>query len=82
MEKKQMVSCKRVEGEVQNNDGEFAEIQTIGMDGIEKNLLVETIQIHRCDTTNTPEEFQRRFPMGLRLCILMSIAITFPLRAV
>ena len=54
-------------GDIDRNDGEFAEVLTIGIDGIEKDLMLETIQLHRCDTGNTPEEFQRRFPVGMRL---------------
>ena len=64
MKKNQMVVRKRVQGKVEYNDGEFAEIQTIGIEGIEKNLLLETIQIHRGDTENTPDEFQGRFPVS------------------
>jgi hypothetical protein len=74
----QMLTRKRVEGEVEYNDGEFAEIQTIGVEGIEKNLCLETIQIHRCDTENTPEEFQRRFPVGMRLGVMTTTEITVP----
>ena len=69
MEKNQMMTLKQVEGEVEYNDGELAEIQTVGTDGIEKNLLLETIQMHRSDDTNTPEEFRHRFPVGMRLSI-------------
>jgi hypothetical protein len=47
---KRSISRKRVHGEVEHNDGEFAEIQTVGIEGIEKDLLLETIQVHRCDT--------------------------------
>jgi len=75
-----MLTSKRVEGEVEYNDGEFAEIQTIGIEGIEKNRCLETIQIHRGDTENTPEEFQRRFPVGLMLGILTTTEITVPHR--
>jgi hypothetical protein len=78
MEKTQMLTSKRVEGEVDYNDGEFAEIQTIGIEGIEKNRCLETIQIHRCLTENTPDEFRRRFPVGLMLGILTTTEITFP----
>ena len=34
-----MVVSKKVEGEVEYNDGDFAEVQTFGIEGIEKNLL-------------------------------------------
>jgi hypothetical protein len=51
MEKTRIVSHKRVQGEIEYNDGEFAEIQTVGIEGIEKDLLLETIQVHRGDTS-------------------------------
>ena len=73
-----MLTSKRVEGEVEYNDGEFAEIQTVGIEGIEKNLLLETMQLRRCDTENTPDEFQRRFAVGMRLGILTTTEITVP----
>jgi hypothetical protein len=76
MRKDQTIIRKRVEGEVEYNDGHFAEVQTAGIGGIEKHLILETIQISRCDTTNTPEEFQRRFPVGMRLGILTTTEIT------
>ena len=70
MEKTQMIVRKQVEGAVQYNNGEFAEVDTIGIEGLEKDRLLETIQVHRCDTEDTPEEFQRRFPVDVRLDIL------------
>jgi hypothetical protein len=42
------------------------------------DLLLETIQIHREDTQDTPEEFRRRFPVGLMLTILTTTEISFP----
>jgi hypothetical protein len=78
MEKTRMVIRKRVEGKVQYNDGDFAEVMTNGIEGIEKNVLLKTIQIHCCDTENTPEEFQHRFPVGLCLDILTVAEITCP----
>ncbi len=71
-----MVVRKKVEGEVQFNDGEFAEVQTIGIEAIEKDLLLDTIQIQCSDFQNTPDEFQRRFPVGMRLGILTTTEIT------
>ena len=71
-----MATRKRVEGEVEHNDGEFAEIQTIGIEGIEKDLLLETIQIHRGDSQDTPEEFRHRFPVGMRLVVLTITEVT------
>jgi hypothetical protein len=76
MEETQMVVRKKVEGRVDFNDGEFAEVQTVGIEGIELNLLLETIQIHREDTNDTPDEFQRRFPVGMWLDILTTTEIT------
>jgi hypothetical protein len=38
--------------------------------------LLETIQFHREDTEDTPEEFQHRFPIGMRLGILTITEIT------
>jgi hypothetical protein len=75
MEKTRIVSQKRVHGEVEYNDGEFAEIQTVGIEGLEKDMLLETIQAHREDTEDTPEEFQRRFPVGSWLDIFTTIEI-------
>ena len=77
-----MVTSKRVEGEVEYNDGEFAEVQTIGIEGIEQGLVLGTIQIYRCNTENMPEDFQRRFPVGARLSIGTSTEITAILRKV
>jgi hypothetical protein len=65
-----MVIRKRVDGEVKFNDGEFAEILTFGIEGIERDLALDTIQLHREDTGDTPEDFQRRFPVGMTLGIL------------
>jgi hypothetical protein len=66
---------KRVEGEVQYNDGQFAEIQTNGIEGIEEDILLETIQIHRENTDDTESEFKHRFPVGMWLDILTTIEI-------
>ena len=71
-----MLTSKRVEGKVDYNDGSFAEVFTYGIEGIEKNLLLETIQIHREDTEDTPEEFQQRFPVGTTLSILTTTEVT------
>ena len=68
--KPRMLTSNRVEGTVEYNNGEFAEVLTYGIEGIDKSLLLETIQIHVEDTENTPEEFQQRFPVGATLGIL------------
>jgi hypothetical protein len=49
MEKTQMLTSKRVEGQVEYNDGQFAEVQTIGIEGIDEDLLLET-------NSNTPDD--------------------------
>jgi hypothetical protein len=64
---------KEVRGEVLYNDGDFAEIQTIGTEGIERGLLLDTVQIHRSDTADAVAQFQRSFRMGTRLHILTTI---------
>lgn len=71
-----MLTSKRVEGQVQYNNGAFAEVATHGIEGIETGLALEAIQIHHEDTENTPEEFQRRFPVGTTLSILTTTEIT------
>ena len=76
MKQTRMVVRKRVEGRIDYNDGEFAEVQTVGIEGIEQDLLLKTIQIQREDTNDTPDEFQRRFPVGMWLDILTTTDIT------
>lgn len=68
--------CKSVEGEIQNNDGEFAEIQTDGIEGIEKDLLLGIMQIHRENTDDTKSQFEHRFPVGMWLDILTTTEIS------
>jgi hypothetical protein len=62
-----MMIRKRLAGKVQYNDGQFVEIQTVGTEGLEKSLLMETIQVDRSETADTPEQFQHRFPGGMWL---------------
>ena len=76
MTKAHLVVCRAVEGVVDYNDGEFAEVQTVGIDGIETDLRLATIQVHREDTNDTPEEFQRRFPVGTWVDIRTTTEIT------
>jgi hypothetical protein len=73
MEKTRIVVRKRVKGRVDYNDGEFADVQTVGIEGVEKDLWLETIQIYCEDTNETSDEFQRRFPVGRWLDILPSL---------
>jgi hypothetical protein len=63
MEKTRIVVQKKVHGQVDYNDGEFAEVQVAGVEGIEKGLWLHSLQIHRGDTKDTPEQFQRRFQL-------------------
>ena len=71
-----MVVTKRVAGVVEHNDGDFSVVQTVGIEGPEKDLLLEELQFHRQDTEDTPEEFQCRFPVGMWLDITTSTEIT------
>jgi hypothetical protein len=71
-----MIISKKVKGEVDYNDGEFAEVQNSGIEGIEEDLLLETFQIHRENISCSPEEFCRRFPVGMRLDVVTTTEIT------
>jgi len=71
-----MVVRKRVAGVVEHNDGEFSVVQTVGIEEPEKGLLLEEVQFHREDTEDTPEEFERRFPVGMWLDITTTTEIT------
>jgi hypothetical protein len=75
MGKIRIISQKRVHGEVEYNDGEFAEVQTVGIEGLEKDLLLETIQVHRNDTSYTREQFQQKLPVGSWLGICTTIKV-------
>ena len=55
MPKTKTIIHKVLEGTIESNDGEFAEIQIYGIEGVEKNILLERIQIHREDTKDTTE---------------------------
>ena len=70
-----MVVSKKLQGEVDYNDGEFAEVKTIGIEGIEEGLWLGTMQIHRPNTEDTSEEFQQRYPVGMLLQIVMTTEI-------
>jgi len=71
-----VIITKRVEGEVDYNDGDFAEVNTIGVEGKEKDLGLGTLQIHREDTQDTPCEFRERFSAGTRLDVVITTTIT------
>jgi hypothetical protein len=74
--KTHIIVRKQTEGEVQYNDGEFAEIQTSGIDGIEKDLLLDTIQIDRDETGDSPEAFRRKLEVGMWLDIATQTVLT------
>jgi hypothetical protein len=48
----------QVQGDVVFNDGECAAIQTVGIEGTEKDLLLQTIQVHRGDAEYSCGQFQ------------------------
>jgi hypothetical protein len=48
-----MVVSKKVEGEVEYNDGDFAEVQTFGIEGIEK----KTTEITKLESQDDPFGF-------------------------
>lgn len=64
MPKTQLIIRKVLEGRIVNNDRYVAEIETFGTEGFEKQLRLNTLQIHREDTNDTVEGFRRRFPVG------------------
>ena len=70
-----MIVTKKVEGEVDYNDGEFAEVKTIGIEGIENGLWLGTMQIHRANTEYTPDEFRERYPVGMLIQIVATTEI-------
>jgi hypothetical protein len=76
VKKTRIVSQKRVRGEVEYNDGEFAEIQTVGIEASEKDLLLETIQVHREDTNFSCEQLQDKLPLASWVNICTTIEVT------
>ncbi|SRR6266567_4265692 len=70
-----MVVTKKVMGTVEYNDGEFAEIQEFGVEGIETCILLDQIQVHRCDTGYNTGEFKRTFCVGTLLDISTTIEV-------
>lgn len=59
----------KVRGLVVYNDGRFADVQLGGVEGIEENLSLATVQLHVEETQMTEEEFQNRFPVGMSMTI-------------
>lgn len=71
-----MTIHKKLAGKIQHNDGDCAEIQVVGRQGIDRDLLLDRFQVDRADTTDTSEEFLQRFPIGLWLDITSITEIT------
>jgi hypothetical protein len=71
-----MIIRKRVGGRVSSNHGDFADVDIIGIEGIEEGLYLDTMQIDCHDTHYSPEEFQRKFAIGMELEICTSTEIT------
>jgi len=70
-----MVIRKKVKGVVEFNDGDFAEVQTVGIEGIEKNLLLWKIQLHRENTNDSRPEFQHSFAVDTWVDIWSTIEV-------
>ena len=66
----------RIAGEAQYSDGQSAGIQSVGTEGIDENLLLDTIQLHPEDADLTPEQFRHRFPVGIWLDIWTTIEVS------
>lgn len=71
-----MIIRKQLAGQVEYNNGYFAEIQTVGTEGIEKHLRLDQFQISVEDTTDTVEQFQLRFPVGMWLDVTTTTEVT------
>jgi len=69
MESTIAVNKKRVFGKVEFNDGWFAEIQTFGIEGVEKNILLDIIQVHPEEMTLSEQQFRQEFGVGSMLDI-------------
>jgi hypothetical protein len=68
MEKEQLmentiaVTKKRVFGRVKFNEGWYCEIETFGIEGVEKNILLDTIQVDNEEMRE--EQFRQEFRVG------------------
>jgi hypothetical protein len=76
MERSSVTIQKRVEGQVVFNNGQFVEIETYGIDGIETGLILDTIQIDRCEAATDTRNFKRTFPRGTCLEISTTLEIS------
>jgi hypothetical protein len=76
MERSSVTIQKRVEGQVVFNNGQFAEIETYGIDGIETGLFLDTIQVDRGATASDMRNFKRTFRRGTCLEISTTLEIS------
>jgi hypothetical protein len=70
-----MVIKKNVLGQVLYNAGWFADIGTIGLEGMDTGLMLDEIQISCYDTNDEEEEFQQKFRVGTLLDITTTVEI-------
>lgn len=75
MNDQKVTITKETLGKVEFNDGEFAEIEKIGVEGIEACLLLDRIQIDRSDTSYSRRKFRRIFPAGTLLDVSTTIEV-------
>ena len=73
MENTIALTKKRVFGRVKFNEGWYAEIETFGIEGVEKNILLDTIQVDREEMTE--EQFRQEFRVGSILDITTSTEV-------
>ena len=59
-----MVVRKRVEGRIEYNDGEFAEVQTVGIEGIEEKILT----IHPASSSRFPVDNVKLYTVSEGRC--------------
>jgi hypothetical protein len=71
-----MLKTKKVLGEVSFNNGDFCEIDTYGLEGIDTGLMLESIQLARHDTGDGVKKFRQRFRIGTLLDITTITTIT------
>ena len=59
------------------NDGDYAEVDINGVEGVEKGLWLDTMQISVLDAGGiSPKEFRKKFPVGMLLDISTATEIT------
>jgi hypothetical protein len=71
-----MIIRKSLAGHVSYNDGDLVEIELVGVEGVEKNLVLDTTQVSIYETTDTKEQFLQRFPAGTWLNMTLTTEIT------